>query len=159
MRPGRELNTRIANEVFGYNVFRHKGELTENHPLGLRPLRNYSNDIEWAWEVAKHMKVTLLPTVDQQWFAFVGSADKQGWASPQEALQFLEAGDFKGAGAAVNENPCLAICMASLRALEKRQAEHLNPEGAVAAEQSAGEDSAPAPVAAETEAPESSVIH
>ncbi|MBX2993632.1 MAG: hypothetical protein KF681_02390 [Bdellovibrionaceae bacterium] len=123
MRPGRELNTRIATEVFGYKVLRHKGELTEDHPLGYRPLRNYSNSIEWAWEVAMKMKVTLIPTIDNQWFAFIGDADNQGWESPQAALQFLEAGNFKGSGAAVNENPSLAICMAALRAVEKRATE------------------------------------
>ena len=37
MRPGRELNAKIATEVFGYKVWRHKGVLTENPPAGDRP--------------------------------------------------------------------------------------------------------------------------
>jgi hypothetical protein len=120
MKPGRELNTKIANLVFGYKVWKHKGVLTENHPLGDRPLRNYSNDIQWAWEVAEKMKVTIIPTADNQWFAFVGDASNQGWESPQAALQFLEAKNFDGAGAAVDPNPALAICIAAIKAAEKR---------------------------------------
>ena len=53
MRPGPELNAKIAKEVFGYKVWRDKGILTENPAAGDRPLRNYSNDLQWAWEVAE----------------------------------------------------------------------------------------------------------
>lgn len=49
MRPGRELNIQIANDVFGYKVWKHKGVWTENAITGDRPLRNYSNDIQWAF--------------------------------------------------------------------------------------------------------------
>ncbi len=118
MKPSRELNTKIATEVFGYKVWKHKGVMTENHPLGDRPLRNYSGEIEWAWEVANYMKITLIPTNDNQWFAFVGTPT--GWESPQAAFQFLQEGNFNDAGAAVNESPALAICLAALKAVEKR---------------------------------------
>lgn len=121
MRPGKELNTKIATEVFGYKVFKHKGDWSENHPLGIRPLRNYSNDIQWAWEVADKMKVCLIPVPEGQWFAFVGPEDKNGWESPKDALAYLETGEFNGAGAAVGENAALAICLAALNAAEKRK--------------------------------------
>lgn len=122
MKPGRELNTKIATEVFGYRVFKHKGALSEDHPLGVRPLRNYSNDIQWAWEVAEKMKVCLVPVPTGEWFAFIGPEMKNGWESPKEALSFLEAGQFEGAGAAVHSNVALAICTAALNAVSKRKA-------------------------------------
>lgn len=128
MKPGRELNTKIATEVFGYKVWKHKGDWTENHPLGDRPLRNYSNSIEWAWEVAEKMRVMLIPTSDQQWFAFVGPENQTGWPSPQAAVQFLEAGQFDGTGAEVNVNPALAICLAALNAIQKRKAQSATTE-------------------------------
>lgn len=121
MKPGRELNTKIATEVFGYRVFKHKGTLSEDHPLGVRPLRNYSNEIQWAWEVAEKMKVCLVPVPTGDWFAFIGPEGKHGWESPKEALAFLEAGDFDGAGAAVHSNVALAICTAALNAVAKRK--------------------------------------
>ena len=121
MRPGRELNIQIANEVFGYKVWKHKGVWTENAITGDRPLRNYSNDIQWAFEVAEKMKVTLIPVVENSWFAFVPTPDHQGWESPQAVLKFLEAGSFPNSGAAVNENPALAICIAALNSIEKNK--------------------------------------
>jgi hypothetical protein len=122
MRPGRELNIKIATEVFGYRVWRHKGTLTENPPAGDRPLRNYSNDLQFAWEVAEKMKITLIPIVGGQWFAFIGSPENAGWASPEAMLQFLQSGEFSSAGAALDENAALAICLAALKSIEKRKA-------------------------------------
>ncbi len=121
MRPGRELNTRIATEVLGYKVARHKGVLTEFRPNGERPLRDYSNEMEFAFEVAQKMKVTLIPIVGEQWFAFIGDPDSGGWESPQAVLQFLEAGKFTNSGAAADENPALAICVAALKCAEKKR--------------------------------------
>lgn len=120
MRAGKELNLRIATEVFGFEVKRHKGELYEFRPQGNRPLRNYSNEMEYAWEVAAFMKVTLIPIVGDQWFAFIGSPDNAGWESPQAVLEFLNAGVFSVAGASVNINPALAICMAAIKLVEKK---------------------------------------
>jgi hypothetical protein len=128
MRPGRELNIRIAREVFGHRVWKFKGELTENPASGNRPLRNYSNDIQWAFEVASKMKVTLIPVIDGNWFAFVGGINHPGWESPQAVFQFLEAGNFNESGAAVDKNPALAICIAAIKAVEK-QAVKNNPNG------------------------------
>ncbi len=119
MRPGRELNAKIATEVFGYKVWRHKGVLTENPPAGDRPLRNYSNDLQWAWEVAEKIRVTLIPVIDNQWFAFIKCTGHDGWESPEAVVKFLEAGQFPSPGAAVDENPALAICMAALKTIEK----------------------------------------
>lgn len=120
-KPSRELNILVATEVFGYRVFRTKGELYESHPLGDRPLRNYSKDIQWAWEVAEKMNVSLISTVENQWFALIGPEEVKGWNSPKAALEFLEAGKFNGAGAAVSENPALSICLAAIKACEKRK--------------------------------------
>ena len=121
MRPGREIDTRIAKEVFGHKVWAQNKQLFENAEKGDRPLRNYSREIEWAMDVARQMHVALLPVQGGQWFAFIGPESKNGWESPQAMLQFLEAGDFNDCGAAVGESAAAVICEAALKATEKRQ--------------------------------------
>lgn len=121
MRPGREIDARIAKEVFGYNVWAQNKQLFENAEKGDRPLRNYSKEVEWAMEVAKKMKIALLPVSGGQWFAFIGPDTADGWESPQAMLKFLEAGNFNECGAAVGENPAAIICEAALKATEKRR--------------------------------------
>ena len=124
MRPGRELDTRIAKEVFGHKVWAHAKVLYENAEKGDRPLRNYSKEIEYAFEVANKMKITLIPVEAEenssQWFAFTGPIEKTGWESPQAVFVFLEAGNYDNCGAAVGENPAYVICEAALRAVDKR---------------------------------------
>lgn len=136
MRPGREMDTRIAKEVFGHEVWATNKTLHEKTTEGKRPLRNYTKEIEWAWEVADRMKITLLPVEGQRWFAF--SAENDGWESPQAFVEFLQKGDFKGCGAAVGDRPAAVICEAALRALDKRAQE----QKAAATE---SEDSEPLP--------------
>lgn len=121
MRPGREMDTRIAKEIFGHEVWATNKTLHEKTPEGKRPLRLYTKEIEWAWEVADRMKITLLPVEGNRWFAF--SAPGAGWESPQAFVEFLQKGDFKGCGAAVGERPAAVICEAALRALDKRAEE------------------------------------
>lgn len=121
MRPGRELDTRIAQEVFGHKVWARAKVLMEDPATGERPLRQYSKGIEWAWEVAEKMNITLLPIEGGQWFAFVGPVEKQGWNSPQEMLEFLSSGNFKDCGADVGDNIALVICQAALKAIDKRK--------------------------------------
>lgn len=122
MRPGREIDTRIAQEVFGHKVWAQGKILFENAALGDRPLRKYSKEIEWALEVAKQMKIALLPIEGGGWFAFVGPAGKDGWESPTAMLEFLSSGQFDDCGASVSEELPLAICEAALKAAEKRRA-------------------------------------
>ena len=122
MRPGREIDTEIATRVFGHRVWAQNKILFESAEKGDRPLRNYSKEIEWATEVVKALKMTLMPTENEQWFAFVGPEGKNGWASPTEVLEFLGQGSFNGCGASVNTSLTLAICEAALKACEKRQA-------------------------------------
>lgn len=121
MRPGREIDTQIATEVFGYKVWARGKILHENPPQGERPLRKYSREMEWAWEVAKKMKITLIPIIGDQWFAFVGPADKQGWESPEAVLKILQEQNFAGCGAAFGDEAPMVICMAALNAIKKRQ--------------------------------------
>lgn len=125
MRPGREMDTRIAKEIFGHEVWATNKTLHEKTALGKRPLRNYTKEIEWAWEVATQMKITLLPVEGNRWFAF--SAPGLGWESPQAFVEFLQKGDFKGCGASVGEDAAFVICEAALRALDKRQQESAAP--------------------------------
>ncbi len=132
MRPGREIDARIAKEVFGYNVWAQAKVLFENAEKGDRPLRNYSKELEWAWEVAEKMKITLIPVEGGQWFAFTGPTDRNGWESPQAVLKFLEAGNYNECGAAVGEKPAAVICEAALRAAEKRRAASETPTEATA---------------------------
>lgn len=123
MRPGREIDTRIATEIFGHKVWARGKVLVENSPQGERPLRQYSRDMGHAWEVASKMHVALIPIENGMWFAFVGPGELQGWSSPQAMLQVLEEKKFEGCGAAVGEIPAFVICEAALRAAEKRRSE------------------------------------
>lgn len=121
MRPGREVDTRIAREVFGHEVWATNKVIHEKFGDVKRPLRNYSREMEWAWEVAQALRITLVPVRTGEWFAF--SAGAEGWESPQAFAEFLNAGNFAGCGAALSESAPLAICEAALRAMEKRRAE------------------------------------
>jgi hypothetical protein len=121
MRPGREIDTRIAREVFGHEVWATNKVLHEKTAQGTRPLRAYTREIEWAWEVAHALKITLLPVDGGRWFAF--SAPGPGWDSPQAFVDFLQVGNFQGCGASVGENAPFVICEAAIRALDKRASE------------------------------------
>ena len=128
MRPGKELDTRIAREVFGYEVWATNKTVHERAGEVKRPLRNYTREMEWAWEVADKMRITLIPVRTGEWFAF--AAGEEGWESPQAFAEFLQAGDFQGCGAALGKEPALVICEAALRAVEKRNAESTAPRTA-----------------------------
>ncbi|RZA08906.1 MAG: hypothetical protein EOP11_03385 [Proteobacteria bacterium] len=121
MRPGREMDTRIAKEIFGHEVWATNKTLHEKTPEGKRPLRLYTKEIEWAFAVAEKMKITLLSVEGNRWFAF--SAENDGWESPQAFVEFLAKGDYKGCGASVGENAAFVICEAALRAIDKRAQE------------------------------------
>ena len=121
MRPGREMDTRVAREIFGHEVWATNKTLHEKTPEGRRPLRNYTQEVEWAWEVAERMRITVLPVNGSQWFAFAGGGGS--WESPRAFAEFLQAGDFRDCGAAVGDKIAVVICEAALRALDKRRAE------------------------------------
>lgn len=118
MRPGREMDCAIAQKIFGHRVHVKKRILHEETPKGERPLRLYSKEIEWAWEVAAKMGISLIPIENGSWFALVGN--KHGWKSPAEFIEYLQTGEFAKAGAAVGENAPHVICMAALTAAENR---------------------------------------
>ena len=155
VRPGRELDTRIAKEVFGYKVWAQAKVLYENAEKGDRPLRNYSREIEYAFEVANKMKITLIPVEGSQWFAFTGPIEKTGWESPQAVFVFLEAGNYDNCGAAVGENPAAVICEAALRAVDKRAM--IAAERAALVEAGIDPD-APAPLEAVSEVADDSTV-
>lgn len=125
MRPGREMDIRIAREVFGHEVWATNKTLHEKTPEGKRPLRNYTKEVEWAWEVAQAMRVTLIPVEGGRWFAF--TARNEGWASPEDFAEFLRKGDFSGCGAALGDKIAAVICESALRALDKRANEVAEP--------------------------------
>jgi hypothetical protein len=118
MRPGRETDTRVAKELFGNEVWATNRVVYERTSDGKRPLRRYSSDIQFAWEIAMRFKISLLPVEGNRWFAFTAPAG--GWNSPKEFTDFLIAGDFNRCGASESDNPAFAICMAALIANEKR---------------------------------------
>jgi len=120
MRPGRELDAKIAQEVFGYEVFMKQKVVHERTSHGDRPLRKYSKEIEWAFEVAKKMNITIVPIENGEWFAIVGQ--EQGWNSPAQFVEYLLSGQFTNSGAAVGADAPLTICLAALKALESRRA-------------------------------------
>ncbi|MEQ1879261.1 MAG: hypothetical protein ABL958_21680 [Bdellovibrionia bacterium] len=121
MRPGRELDVKVAQEVLGHKVFVKNKKLFEETPVGERPLRLYDSDLNDAWEVADRLHIALLPVEGGQWFGFVGRVE--GWKSPTELLEFLQAGDFTGCGASVGKNPAKVICQTAMNAITKRTEE------------------------------------
>lgn len=128
MRPGREIDARVAKEIFGYEVWAKNKVLHEKTEAGDRPLRAYSKDMTWAWEVAAKMRISLVPIDEAQWFAF--ASGKSGWESPEHFLEYLRGGDFRTCGAAVGDNPAQVICEAALVANDKAKLAQLPPEEA-----------------------------
>ena len=49
----------------------------------------------------------------------------EGFKSPADFIQYLSAGNFVDAGAALNESAPLSICLAALKALEAKQVRDL----------------------------------
>src|SRR6478736_5057673 len=99
MRPGRELDTMIAQHIFGHDVVIKRKVPTEVTPAGDRPLREYSKEIGAAFEVAKKLNISLIPIEGGQWFALKGK--EEGFTSPASFIEYLSAGNFVDAGAAV----------------------------------------------------------
>lgn len=121
MNKSRELDRLMAKEVLGHETYHEKnGALRERLPSGQsRPLRAFSSDIAAAWEIVEKLGITLLP-VDQGWFALVGQ--KKGWTSPAEFITYLQTADFTKSGAAVGEEAPMTICLAAMKAVERRDA-------------------------------------
>ena len=121
MRPGREMDCSIAEEVFGRRVFVKARVLYEEHENGARPLPEYTKRIDFAWEVAEKMSVSLLPVENGAWFAMVGP--ELGWRSPADFIQNIQSGNFVDSGAAVGPSAPMMICVAALKAVETRKAQ------------------------------------
>lgn len=119
MQPGREIDARVAKEIFDHQVFEQDGVLHENMGSNVQPLRHYSSEMQWAWLVAEKMRVSIIPIEGGYWFAFFSQLE--GWGSPESFLDFLNTGDFSKCGAAVSENAALAICEAALIANHKQK--------------------------------------
>ena len=120
MRPGRELDCSVAQEILGHDVYVKARVLYERTPRGERPLRNYTKEIQWAWEVAERANISLIPIENGSWFALAGP--DFGWKSPAEFITYLQSGEFLTAGAAVGPNPALMICVAAMKAVEAKAA-------------------------------------
>ena len=113
----RDIDKIMAAKILEHTLYYEKsGAMRERLPTGqTRPLRNYSTDINAAWEVATKLGVTLLPTTEG-WFALIGPATE--WRSPAEFMVYLQKADFVKAGAAVAPQGSMAICLAAVRWLE-----------------------------------------
>jgi hypothetical protein len=105
MTPGRDLNNLIAERVMGQEK-------------GTKPVRDYSNKIEDAWEVATRLGISLIPVADHSWFAMVGPIG--GFQSPADFIECMQKADFANSGAAVTKSAALSICIAAIKATEKR---------------------------------------
>jgi hypothetical protein len=106
MNPGKELDAMVATQVLG-------------HPATMHAVRDYSQNIEDAWEVVSAMGMTLIPIEDGSWFAMVGPHG--GWRSPAEFIECMQKGDFARSGAAVTQSAPLSICLAALNAVQNRR--------------------------------------
>ena len=120
MRPGRELDTLIAQHIFGHEVVIKRRMPTEVTPAGERPLREYTKEIGAAFEVAKKLNISLIPIEGGSWFALAGKTE--GFGSPAQFIEYLSAGNFLEAGAAVTDSAPLSICMAAIKAVESKLA-------------------------------------
>lgn len=120
MRPGRELDTMIAQHVFNHEVIIKRKIPTEVTPAGERPLREYSKEIGAAHDVAKKLNISLIPIEGGQWFALKGG--DEGYKSPAEFIQYLSEGNFINAGAAVTDSAALSISLAAIKYIEGKLA-------------------------------------
>jgi hypothetical protein len=126
MNPARKLDAEVAEQVLGHKVFVKSKKLFEQTEKGERPLRFFDTDLNDAWEVAEKLNISLIAVEDGGWFAFVGP---RAWKSPTDLLEFINAGQFEGCGAAVGKSPARVICHAAINATNKRNQE-LNEEPA-----------------------------
>src|SRR5262249_37475866 len=117
----RDLDILVAQYVMDHHVIRlKKGGFRERTRQGhIRPLRAYSADVAAAWEVIKKMRWLLLPISDGNWFSLVGG--EEGWNSPADLIQYLQSADFATGGAAVASTAPLSVCIAALKAVQKRK--------------------------------------
>jgi hypothetical protein len=115
MNAGRDLNNLIAEHVMGHSVHRQKQVFFEATAKGTRPVRDYSNNMEHAWEVANHLGITLIPIEDGSWFAMVGPTG--GFKSPADFIECMQKADFANSGAAVTKSAALSICIAAIKAV------------------------------------------
>ena len=124
MRSNRDIDIKIAEQIFGHEVFTKNRLLYERTEKEDRPLHPYSKDMAWAWDIAEKMKISLVAIEGDQWFAFAASND--GWPSLDAFLEFLNKGNFDLCGAALSTNAAEAICKAALVVLDKQS---FNSEG------------------------------
>lgn len=118
MRPGRELDTMIAKYIFNHEVIIKRKIPTEVTPAGERPLREYSKEIGAAFDVAKKLNISLIPIEGGAWFALAGQTE--GFSSPASFIEYLSAGNFVDAGAAVTESAPLSICLAAMKSINSK---------------------------------------
>lgn len=121
MKDDRQVDIEIARRVFGRRVLQQQDgalyeELEEDQAIPLTP---YSTDMSAAWTVVELLPMALIPIEGHSWFALVGEID--GWKDPAEFIKFLQTADFVTSGAAVSATAPLAICLAALKAVEKRE--------------------------------------
>ena len=139
MKAGRELDRLVAEKVLGHAVAQQKREIFEMTPKGSRPLRAYSTEVAAAWEIVEHLGMTVIPIEGGQWFVLATGRD--GFKSPAHFIEYLQAGNFVSAGAAVCATAPLAICIAAVQAVESRR---------LAADAGAGLDAEPSAVPSTT---------
>lgn len=120
-----ELNALVAQYVLGHNVIRQKkGGMKERTLQGhIRPLRPYATDISAAWEIVEHLGITLIPIENGMWFAFVGGEER--FRTPADFVKSISTSDFTKSGAAAEKTAPLTICLAALKAVEKRLPEEV----------------------------------
>lgn len=117
-----DLNKRIAIEVMGLKPFEKKWEsgahsgfldswLDENNKEVSRPLPNYSGNIEAAWEVVNKLTQSRACCFELKWYVGESPWECKISFSDGEHHPTYEAGAF---------TPPEAICLAALKALEKK---------------------------------------
>ncbi len=118
----KDLDALVSQYVMEHDVIRlKKGGLRERtRQQHIRPMRAYSADISAAWEVVQKLGILVIPIADGTFFSLVGG--EKGWNSPADLIQYLQTADFATGGAAVADSAPLSICLAALKAVQKRKA-------------------------------------
>jgi hypothetical protein len=125
VRPGRELDLRVAGEVMGWsNLSRgsrgigafgwHPG-LTDVPPHGRIPVPNYSTDMRAAWEV--HLAICeRLFSVRRRYFAALQDLTRP--EPPSDFVRPLDGAAWPDVLVVLRHRMPEAICLAALTAME-----------------------------------------
>ena len=112
LEPGRDLDALVAEKVMGIDLTGERPDLPIRG-IGCAP---YSTSIAAAWKVVEKVRLTVWPTNKARWYVFQDEFN-EGYGEEY----WFGGGAWPHSDDTVNEDVCLAICIAALKATEKQQ--------------------------------------